>query len=122
MEDKKIEAVLEFVKEYDDEEYITSWLRKNDLSKLESITKFVNDCLVNNETEHEWISFLQKEKYWLGKFEDPQKSILWSVGEKISANFYASLYALQVCKGKMEQYALQTYKETFDEEKEEKDR
>lgn len=64
------------------------------------LIQFVNDAYCNCGDEYDWVSYLRESN--LGDFEDECESSLWNAGRKVSQSYYISMYALQVCRNKLE--------------------
>lgn len=77
------------------------WLQQHDLTELENLVWFVYECLENTD-EYDWIPFLRTNCEALENFDEVTECDLWHAGERVVPNYYVSMYALQVCKEKLE--------------------
>ena len=95
-------SIFQYIKEndfvcYDEEELC----EKYDCYEYMDLVNFVNGAYCNCDDEYDWISYLRESN--LGDFEDECESELWNAGRKVSQSYYISMYALQVCRDKLEE-------------------
>lgn len=101
--DKIAKAIFQYIKEndciffYDEEELC----EKFNCYEYMDLVQFVNNAYCNCDDEYDWISYLRESN--LGDFEDECESSLWNAGRKVSQSYYISMYALQVCRDKLEE-------------------
>lgn len=94
-------SIFQYIKEnshiwYDEEELCEIY----DCHEYMDLINFVHGAYCNCDDEYDWVSYLRKSN--LGDFEDECESSLWNAGRKVSQSYYISMYALQVCRDKME--------------------
>lgn len=95
-------AIFQYIKEnshiwYDEEELCEQF----DCYEYIDLINFVHGMYCNCDDEYDWISYLRESN--LGDFEDECESSLWNAGRKVSQSYYISMYALQVCRDKLEE-------------------
>ena len=101
--DQTAKAIFQYIKEndciffYDEEELC----EKFNCYEYMDLIQFVNDAYCNCGDEYDWVSYLHESN--LGDFEDECESELWNAGRKVSQSYYISMYALQVCRDKLEE-------------------
>lgn len=103
--DEIAKSIFQYIKEndciffYDEEELC----KKYDCFEYMDLVQFVNNAYCNCDDEYDWISYLRESN--LGDFEDKCESSLWNAGRKVSQSYYINMYALQVCRDKLEEKA-----------------
>ena len=95
-------AIFQYIKEnshiwYDEEELFEQF----DCYEYIDLINFVHGMYCNCDDEYDWIAYLRESN--LGDFEDECESSLWNAGRKVSQSYYISMYALQVCRDKLEE-------------------
>lgn len=101
--DETAKSIFQYIKEndciffYDEEELC----EKFNCYEYMDLVQFVNDAYCNCGDEYDWVSYLRETN--LGDFEDECESSLWNAGRKVSQSYYISMYALQVCRDKLEE-------------------
>ena len=83
------------IEDFETEDFET----KNELFDLIDLIKFVKE-LYEHIDEYEWIAHLRETN--LGDFDEECESSLWDAGKTISQCYFICLYALRVCKEKLE--------------------
>lgn len=95
-------AIFEYIQKndslfiYDEEELCD----KYNCYEYIDLIHFVNEAYAYCGDECDWIGYLRNSK--LGDLEEECESSLWSAGRKVSQSYYVSMYALQVCRDKLE--------------------
>lgn len=95
-------AIFQYIKEnshiWCDEEELCEQF---DCYEYIDLINFVHGMYCNCDDEYDWIAYLRESN--LGDFEDECESSLWNAGRKVSQSYYISMYALQVCRDKLEE-------------------